>query len=282
MDIQLLKQTIESVLAELVENGNSIPVEVSGRHVHLGAADAEKLFGAPLTPVRELSQPGQFLCKERVRLIGPRGMLENIAVLGPVRNETQVEVSLTDARELGVNAAVRQSGDTAGTAGIMIASDSACVESKQGVIAAQRHIHMTTADAVKLKVSDKDIVSVRVESERSLVFDQVLVRVSDSFRLAMHIDFDEGNACGWTAGTVGRIVDLEQQKGRQPAPERLQGGFKSVGTSAVTLSKKLVTEKDVIETFRAGITVLRVPVSAIMTPLAVDSAREHRVKIETF
>ena len=291
MDMQLLKKTIASVMAELGEDGSMIPVEVSGRHVHLSSEAAEKLFGGPLTPVRELSQPGQFLCKERVRLIGPRGMLENIAVLGPVRSESQVEVSLTDARELGVNLPVRPSGDVSGTPGIMIASESACLELRQGLIAAQRHIHMTPADAVRFKVADKDVVNVRAGSGRPVVFEDVLVRVSDSYRLAMHIDFDEGNACGWAPGDNGRIIV------GQTAPKSLftlyESGeknlkgfklkrFEDAERTDAGLAKKLVTERDVINAVKAGISILRVSDSAIVTPLAADFARERGVQIETF
>ncbi len=206
MDTQIVKKIIEDVVAELGEADNTMPVEVSGRHVHLSSEDAEKLFGGPLTNVRELSQPGQFLCKERVRLIGPKGLLEKVAVLGPARDETQVEVSLTDARLLGAKAPVRQSGDISGTPGVLIASERGIVELKEGLIVPGRHIHMTPEDASSLNVADKEMVSVRVGRVRSVVFEDVLVRVSNSYRLSMHIDFDEGNACSWTPESSGRII----------------------------------------------------------------------------
>ena len=281
MDLQFLKNTIATVMAELGENPDMIPVEVSGRHVHLSSEAAEKLFGGPLTPVRGLSQPGQFLCKERVRLIGPRGVLENIAVLGPVRSESQVEVSLTDARELGVDLPVRQSGDLSGTPGIIIASESACLELNHGLIVALRHIHMTPADADRFKVADKDVVSVRAGSGRTIIFEDVLVRVSNSYRLAMHIDFDEGNACGWTPGTVGQVLDSALQKMNHKKPDQLQDSFKAVEKRAVIISKKLIAEKDIIDAIKGGASVLRLPVSAILTPLAADTARERGVQIET-
>lgn len=185
---------------------DTIPVELSARHVHLSEEDAMELFGGPLTKVRDLSQPGQFLCKERVRLIGPKGVMDNIAVLGPARSSSQVEISKTDARALGVNAPVRESGDISGTPGIILASQKGIVGLEEGVLVARRHIHMTPADAEKFGVADKELVSVHIDSERPVVLEDVLIRVSDKFSLAMHIDLDEGNGSGWTKNMVGRII----------------------------------------------------------------------------
>lgn len=187
------------------ENG-PIPVELSARHVHLSEKDAIALFGAPLTHARDLSQPGQFLCKERVRLIGPKGVMDNVAVLGPSRGASQVEISRTDARALGVDAPVRQSGDTAGTPGMVLASQNAIIGLTEGVIVAARHIHMTPRDAARFGVKDGDKVGVRLDSERPLVLEDVLIRVSDKFCLAMHIDADEGNSAGWKKGVDGVIT----------------------------------------------------------------------------
>ncbi|WP_418765303.1 phosphate propanoyltransferase [Mailhella sp.] len=183
-----------------------VPVELSARHVHLSEKDAIALFGAPLTHARDLSQPGQFLCKERVRLIGPKGVMDNVAILGPSRGKSQVEISKTDARALGVDAPVRQSGDVAGSPGILLSSATGLVGLEEGVIVAARHIHMAPEDAARFGVSDKDMVSVRLGTERPVVFEDVLVRVSDKFKLAMHIDADEGNASGWKKGVDGVIV----------------------------------------------------------------------------
>lgn len=190
----------------LSAGGDAIPVELSARHAHLSEHHAIELFGTPLTPVRELSQPGQFLCKERVRLIGPRGVMDNVAVLGPSRGSSQVEISRTDARILGVDVPVRQSGDIAGTPGIILASETGIVGLEQGLIVAARHIHMTPEDAHRLDVADKDLVSVHLDGERPIVLEDVLVRVSESFKLSLHIDADEGNSSGWKKGVSGRIV----------------------------------------------------------------------------
>lgn len=221
MNEQAIKNALAAILTGVLErlaaeyaaapghavHEGPIPVELSARHVHLSEKDALALFGGPLTHARDLSQPGQFLCKERVRLIGPRGVMDNVAILGPVRGQSQVEISRTDARTLGVAAPVRQSGDVAGTPGIILASQSGIVGIEQGVIVAARHIHMTPADAARFGVADRDMVSVSLETaDRPVVFEDVLVRVSDRFRLAMHIDADEGNSAGWTKEAAGYIV----------------------------------------------------------------------------
>ncbi|TYT74306.1 phosphate propanoyltransferase [Desulfobotulus mexicanus] len=195
-----------SAASDSPDTGDGIPVELSARHAHLSEKDAITLFGAPLTRVRDLSQPGQFLCKERVRLIGPRGVIDNVAVLGPSRDSSQVEVSITDARSLGVETPVRQSGDVAGTPGIILASQNGVVGLEEGLIVAGRHIHMAPADAARFGVSDRDRVCVRLNSQRPVVFEDVLVRVNENFSLAMHIDLDEGNGCGWTKGVIAKIV----------------------------------------------------------------------------
>lgn len=187
-------------------SGTAIPVEISARHAHLSEQDAIALFGAPLTPVRELSQPGQFLCKERVRLIGPKGVMDNVAVLGPSRGRSQVEISKTDARILGLEAPVRQSGDVSGSPGIILTSQTSIVGLQEGVIVASRHIHMTPEDARHLCVADGDMVSVRLESDRPVILEDVLVRVHEQFKLALHIDPDEGNSAGWKNGVTGLIV----------------------------------------------------------------------------
>ena len=167
-------------------------VETSARHVHLSQEHLEVLFGKghELTVKKMLSQPGQFACEEKVEVIGTKGSLK-MSVLGPVRNDTQVEVSLTDARSAGIQALVRESGDIAGTSGCKLVGPCGEVEIKEGVIAAKRHIHMTPADAKEFGVEDKQVVSVKVESNgRSLVFGDVVCRVSDQYALAMHIDTD--------------------------------------------------------------------------------------------
>ncbi len=184
-------------------------VETSARHVHVSQADLETLFGAgyQLTPKKDLSQPGQYACAERVDVVGPKKTLTGVSILGPVRKETQVEISLTDARSIGVAAPIRESGDTAGSGACKLVGPCGEVELAQGVIAAKRHIHMTPADAAEMDVKDKDVVCVKVETDgRSTIFGDVVVRVNENFALAMHIDTDESNAAACGRNQMGEIV----------------------------------------------------------------------------
>lgn len=183
-------------------------IETSARHVHVTKEDLETLFGKgyTLTPKKDLSQPGQFACAERVTLVGPKNELKNVSILGPERNATQVEVSLTDARTLGVTALVRESGDIEGTEGITLVGPAGQVTLTKGVIAAKRHIHLDPKTAEEFSLSDKQIVNVEVKTEdRSLVFGDVVIRVSASYAPAMHIDTDESNAAA-IKGTVEGII----------------------------------------------------------------------------
>lgn len=184
-------------------------VETSARHVHVTQEDLEVLFGKgyELTKKKDLSQPGQYACEERVTVVGPKKEMAGVSILGPVRPASQVEISLTDARSLGLAAPIRESGDIAGSGACKLVGPAGEVELKEGVIAAKRHIHATPEDAGKLGVADKDIVSVKVDTDgRSLVFGDVVVRVSPKFALAMHIDTDESNAAGCGREVYGEIV----------------------------------------------------------------------------
>lgn len=184
-------------------------VETSARHVHLSEADIETLFGKgyTLTHKKDLSQPGQYACEERVTLVGPKKPIANVIILGPARNATQVELSFTDARTLGVSAPVRESGDVCGSAACKLVGPAGEVDLTEGVIVAKRHIHMTPADAEKFGVADKEVVSVKLDSNgRSTIFGDVVVRVNPSFALAMHIDTDEANAAAAFGEFYGEIV----------------------------------------------------------------------------
>ena len=183
-------------------------VETSARHVHVTQEDLETLFGKghELTKKKDLSQPGQFACEEKVTIVGSKKEMK-ASILGPVRPETQVELSLTDARSIGVDAPIRESGDVAGSSACKLVGPAGEVELKEGVIAAKRHIHATPEDAEKLGVKDKDVVSVKIDTEgRSLVFGDVVVRVSPKYALAMHIDTDESNAAACGREVFGEIV----------------------------------------------------------------------------
>ena len=183
-----------------------VELEASGRHVHVTREQAQILFGHGLTPKRPLSQPGQYLAQERVTVIGPKGKFENVAVLGPERREAQVEISLTDGKTLGITPPIRPSGDVGNTPGATLEGPLGAIPLSQGVIAAQRHIHMTPKDAANMGVADKQIVSLRTYSARPVVFQDVLIRVSDQFETYAHLDYDEANACGFLPGDLGRIL----------------------------------------------------------------------------
>ncbi|HOL03101.1 MAG TPA: phosphate propanoyltransferase [Fervidobacterium sp.] len=183
---------------------------VSNRHVHLSREDLDLLFGKgyTLTPTKDLGQPGQFACKEMVTIVGPKGSIENVRILGPERKDTQIEISLTDAFKLGIMPPVRDSGDIEGTPGITIIGPNGKLEKEKGVIIAKRHVHMRPSDAEKFGVKDKDIVKVIVENgDRKLIFDDVLIRVSEKFALEFHVDTDEANAALLKTGDIVYIVE---------------------------------------------------------------------------
>ena len=193
-------------LAEAVMRNIFVELEASGRHVHVTKAQAQILFGHGLTPKRPLSQPGQYLANERVTVIGPKGEFQNVAVLGPERNEAQIEVSLTDGKTLGLTPPVKLSGDVNGSPGATLVGACGRIELEKGVIAARRHIHMTPASAAHFGVKDKQVVKLQTYTGRPLIFDDVVVRVSPDFDTYVHLDYDEANACGFQNGDLGRIL----------------------------------------------------------------------------
>lgn len=185
----------------------SIPIAISNRHIHLCKKDLELLFGIDfeLENLRNLSQPGEFASKQTVNLIGPKGKIERVRILGPIRNNTQVEISIGDSFQLGIKAPIRMSGDVNGSASLILEGLKGTIELKQGIIIAKRHIHMTVLDANKFGVSDGDVVKVKTQGERGLIFDNVIIRVSDNYKLEMHIDVEEANAAGICNGDLGSI-----------------------------------------------------------------------------
>ena len=193
-------------LVQKVIDKTFVELEASGRHVHVTQAQAMELFGHKLTPFRPLSQPGQFLAKERVTVEGPKGKFEKVAVLGPERSAGQVEISLTDGKVLGIKPPVRLSGDIQDTPGITVIGPLGQVVLREGVIAAKRHIHMTPEDAAQFGVRDGDVVNLQTYTDRPLTFGDTVVRVSPSFATFVHLDYDEANACGYQTGDLGRIL----------------------------------------------------------------------------
>ena len=196
-----LDGVVEKVLSNIF-----VPLEASGRHVHVTKEQAQILFGHGLTEKRPLSQPGQFLANERLTVLGPKGRFENVAVLGPERKEGQVEISLTDGRVLGIAPPVRLSGHIETTPGATLLGPNGQVTLHSGVIAAQRHIHMTPEDAKKFGVTDKQVVSLQTYTDRPVTFGDTVVRVSPDFATFVHLDYDEANACGFQNGDLGRII----------------------------------------------------------------------------
>lgn len=188
--------------------GYQVPVGLSNKHLHINAEDLQTLFGTgyQLTRMKPLKQPGQYAAEEKVDIVGPKGTLKGVRILGPVRPETQVELSMTDARTIGVPAPVRESGKLAGTPGIKLVGPLGEVEIDHGAIVALRHVHLSPEQAKEAGVVDKQIVSIRVGGERGLIFDQVLVRSGEGHEAEIHFDTDEGNAAGLSSGDMVEIL----------------------------------------------------------------------------
>lgn len=208
----LINKIYDEVMIELknVESDDlKIPVGVSNRHVHLTDEDVEALFpkGYKLTPLKDLSQPNQYACKETVEIVTEKGSIKNVRILGPTRSKTQVEISKTDARTLGISAPLRNSGDTKGSSDIIIKYLGKKIVAKESVIVAKRHIHMHTDDAAKFNVKDNDEVSIKFDGERGGILNNVTIRVSEDFRLDCHLDTDEANAFSISNGSYVEIVN---------------------------------------------------------------------------
>lgn len=286
MNEKQLQQLVAGIVEQLLGGGGagtgSVPVEVSGRHVHLTQADVEALYGPghTLTRKRDLSQPGQFLAEERLSIVTPKGAFHHVAVLGPVRDHTQVEISMSDARALGLNPPVRQSGDTAGCPGICLLAGERSIQAEESVMVAQNHIHMTPEDAGRYGVHDGELVQVRMETARPITFDGVVVRVRRDYALAMHIDSDESNACGFQTGGTGRLLRTGRQVESRPEaapagqPVRTERGPDCGQVFHGLLSAD--GAKKIISTCGGA---LRLGGDAILTPLARDMLREHKITL---
>ena len=201
-----MKENTIETLTQAVLQRLFVPLEASGRHVHVTKEQALTLFGHALTPQRPLSQPGQYLARERVSVVGPKGVFEKVAVLGPERQEAQVEISLTDGRVLGITPPIRPSGEVADTPGATLVGPKGQVTLNRGVMAAQRHIHLSPEEGRRFGVTDKQIVRLQTFTPRGVTFENVLVRIHKDFRAAVHLDYDEANACGFQNGDYGRIL----------------------------------------------------------------------------
>ena len=274
-----IEAIVREVLSRLKSEGGAcsdrlIPAEMSARHVHLSAEDLKALFGLDhLTCVREISQPGQFLSECRVRLIGPKGILDNVAVLGPTRPATQVEISATDARTLGISPPVRLSGELQDAAGITLQAGNRLI-TRNAAIIARRHLHMTPADAAAFNVQHGQSVSVRVLGSRPLILEDVPVRVSEQSALALHMDTDEANAAGAGKDCTCQILSPGFSAAPCPAAAR-----PAAPVPPCELSGRLITDQDIRKLRSSGCTSLHLSRGQIITPLAKDTAREAGITL---
>lgn len=294
MDEALIKQVVEGVLTGYAgkttgsdlsarpaasEDVRAIPVEASGRHAHLSQEHVEALFGTGyvLKKKKDISQPGQYLCEERVTLVGPKGRLDNVAVLGPVRKETQVEISLTDGKALGINAPVRMSGDLADAADVFLMKGGRLIKAEKAGIVAQNHLHMTPKDAERFQVKNGELVQIAMNTKRPLIFQDVMVRADDHGALGFHMDYDEANACGFETGDTAMLL-----KSGSPVPSTWQNeerGCVKAEEQVERLEAKLISETDIRKLHQQHVSVIQVKKGCVITPLAQDLAREKRMTI---
>lgn len=283
MDEAWIRQVVEKVLAAYdgASTGSvcPIPAEASGRHAHLSQKHVEALFGTGyvLRKKKDISQPGQYLCEERVTLVGPKGRLDNVAVLGPVRKETQVEISLTDGKALGIDAPVRMSGDLAGAADVFLMSGSSLIKAENAVIAARNHLHMTIKDAERFQVKNGELVQVVMNTKRPLVFQNVMVRADDNGALGFHMDYDEANACGFQKGDTAMLM-----KSGEPASclsKEAKAPSAKTESKVETIEAKLISESDIRTLHQRHVSTVQVKKGSLVTPLARDLAREKHMTI---
>lgn len=213
IELKLIDQHQQSSNNQAAVAVQEIPLGVSNRHIHLSQEDVEKLFGAghQLTPMRELSQPGQFACQETVTIVGPKGTIHGVRILGPARGATQVEISRTDGFALGIQAPVRMSGDIEGTPGMVLVTAKGTVVMEKGVIVAKSHVHMSPADAEQYQVKDGDKLILATQTDRPVIFPDVVVRVHPQFALDFHVDTDEGNAASLKTGDRVKVIGKNGQ-----------------------------------------------------------------------
>ena len=279
---EIVNKILENTQAEGRSDGKAlppIPVETSARHVHLTAEAAKTLFGGgALTEKRKLSQPGEFLAQERVKLVTAKGELANVAVLGPERSRVQVELSATDCRTLGINAPVNLSGDLSGAGDVLIIGPAGVVKADGAVIIAKAHIHMPPADAETYGVKNGQTASVRINSRRPITLEEVAVRVSDRFALAMHIDFDEANAAMADKNTTGTI-QFAAGCGEKTCALEKAAPPDCAKTVRIT-GKKLITEADA-RMIAADCGEVHIPAGVIITPAAKDVFTSRHSRIVT-
>lgn len=281
---QGIEKEIQEIVAKVIAGveqqicQDEIPVEISARHVHLTQEAVEILFGKgyELTKVRDLSQPGEFLSKERVKIVTQKGEISSVAVLGPVRPQVQVEISKTDSRTLGVDVPLCLSGDLEGGADMLLLGPVGILEAKECTIVAQAHVHMTPEDSAHYGVNDGEVVSVQLKTQRPLTLNGVIVRVKPASKLAVHIDFDEANAAFVDASTKGVIV----KRSCMPTVQTAQKQPEEKAPAAVcSFKKKLIAESDAVKMIKDGCSQIQIPKGCIVTPAARDVFSNARVTI---
>ncbi|SHI75376.1 Propanediol utilization protein [Dethiosulfatibacter aminovorans DSM 17477] len=272
-----IKDIVEKILNEIsnkrVERKSKlVPVEASARHVHLSRNDVEALFGkgAKLTKRRDLSQPGEFLSEQRIKLITDKGIIENVAVLGPERDATQVEISMTDARTLGLNAPVNLSGNLNNASSAYLVGNNGMVEAVNSVIVAKCHIHMSVGDARAFGLVNGQRVRVRIAGQRPMTFDDVVVRVNPDFTLAMHIDYDEANACALEKNNYGTILDLNEMNCELEVENSDINCLEKQEDKKPMDIGKLITESKATDLIKCKGENIDVPAGTIITPSAKD------------
>ncbi|MGE7808818.1 phosphate propanoyltransferase [Lysinibacillus capsici] len=279
MQENLVQKIVEEVLQQVLKNQSSpphdgkIPIGVSARHVHLAQAEVEQLFGEnyQLTPKFELSQPGQFAAEETVVIAGPKGSIERVRILGPARSLSQVEVSWTDAMKLGLKPPLRISGDIQGSSPVTLIGPKGSVVLNEGLIIAQAHIHMSPADSARFQVVDGQSVQIKVEGIRPIILSNVVIRVSERYRLEMHIDTDEANAGLIQQGTLAEIVHHQVSEPMNTVKEQSPVVQKVEQPSVYHYDKKLLSQIEVLDIDAQEIVV---PKKTIVTALAYDKLRE--------
>lgn len=283
MDEQMIRTIVEQVLHQFsavspAYDYGKIPIAISARHVHLNQSDVELLFGKgyQLTEKKSLSQPGQYACHEQVMVVGPKGVLQNVRVLGPSRNLTQVEVSATDARALGIQVPLRLSGNIDGSAPVTLIGPKGSLVLTTGLIIAAAHIHMSPAEAQQFHVQDGEAVNIEVCSDRPIIFSNVKIRVNERFRLEMHIDTDEGNAAmlGSFGEGILHKVNMTPQKAAMPnIPQQAV----THSTKIIIITKRLLSEVDVQKL--KDVQELHISKQTIVTALAYETAKRKGIKI---
>jgi putative phosphotransacetylase len=269
-----LRRAIElAVLKTLAAMGKYyVPAAASNRHIHLGQKELDALFGKgyELKKIRDLNQPGQYVCNERVCVSGPKGRIEGLRVLGPVRKQTQVEISVTEAYKAGIPVFVRMSGDLAGTPGCRLIGPAGEVDVSNGVIIAARHLHISDEQAGWYGLKDGDTVKVIKTGERATVFENIIVRAGKDHSLEMHLDTEEANAAGLTGPEILEMVLPGTNRGITIEPV-------TIAASSAGIAYDLVTEWEVMTAQKEGRSSIQVKKGGIVTPLAKDTAREKGI-----